>query len=1535
MKSTRSNRILSTVLLLSLAIVIVLSIGIAFGKYTFSGNVGGFTLNIVPRSDPAEVIMNMVPEGGTLTRIVYDRWDDGYSDAYITIDASEWQETNYEVYDPKQPHVRMFARQHDGTNYTVYVLSAEDIYAPTNGSQMFSGTEYGRALQNSVTEISLLNFHFKSGTTASGLFNGCAKLTTLDLTGMDFTPIAEQVGFFGSSSPGHKITNLNISKTKWPSKMREFFCATSVSKPRLPDITTINMKGIDTSNVTKINQMFRGMSKLTSIEGLQDLDISKVDNIQELFYNCQKLSSSCFVDFAEALRTANKLYNFKWMFYQCYGLDKTAFDAVIAALAARSSDAAKITSLQGTFHNCTGISGDIDVSALDLTSATNISEMFHSCKNLNSVKLPATTNKLTTIYRLFYDCNNLTSVDLSQINTSNVVNMNGLFYECSELMEIDLSSFDTSSVTTLSKDPTKSQYFGMFEKCGKLRTVYVGENWDVSHIDSTQSQNMFLGCVLLVGGNGTRYDPNITDKTYARIDTPETPGYFWSTYTLPEASGLKTNIASANENSGKTLTKIVFDYWDPVNGYDKADITADKWSEGIDLNKFGTIKIFLQASGSESTMFILSEKDIIAPINSSYLFSGTGKPGNTSQSYGTMKKVKQIVFNNFYLPNGVTADHMFYNCSALSSITLTSWAQNSLDELNLDTAFYGCTALTSLDLSSLAKDTLKSISLNNAFQNCSALTSLDFSSFSVCPLEKLSLQSALSGCKSLSSLDLSHLAQNTLNELNLKSAFSGCSSLTSMDLSSFAVANDSLTKLDIRGTFNGCTSLESLDMSGIDFTIHSNIFDNSSFSNLSSLKTLDFSNTTWWYGNITYIWTMKTVESVDFTGINTERVNNMSDVFNSWSNLREIIGIEDLDTTGLEDLGETFKGCSSLEDEYFAGFAQALANGNSVTNLSYAFSGCTKMSNNSFNAIISALNTGNTKKVTTVTGAFSNCTGLSGVLDMSDFDITGVTDDRNTMFTGCTNITTIIWSDTEVEQSVDQSVGVNIDVSGTTNALVTANGDFISEMLYTENGVLRLDIEADEGYVLPETFTVDIDGEEYLINTVNNGESSDIYFDGDIGCLFISDELLSQGSLVVIRLECVEEVPEEDENEAVEDDKKTTLTFEVKNLTFDFSDGEIVTDEDVVITFTAGEGYEQPETIIITIDDEEYIIYTSEENSNKNPEGITFDIETGTLTISKDLLKDAEAITIAAEGIEKEDEESKEENPDADKKDESEDKDNTDKENEAEGGETTDKETEGGTDTPNTEDKTETEGGTDAPGGENTEVTTPETNPDDTTESEDNDDNNGEYNGENEGETESPEPDTEVTTPTTPDTEDNTNTEQGDENVETEENGEGSTENGTEETTPDTESGSDDETTTPTEPTTPAEPSEPAVSPETPSTSEPTTGGNDDDNGEIGSADSSSTESSSNSGNDSSESDTLSESTTSTTPSVTPIAPTTSSPAASETSPPSASTQASGNSSSAPASSTPALSTNSNSNGASQASGTTTPSGSKETSSEE
>ena len=90
-----------------------------------------------------------------------------------------------------------------------------------------------------------------------------------------------------------------------------------------------------------------------------------------------------------------------------------------------------------------------------------------------------------------------------------------MFQLCKSLEELDLSNFDTSKVTDMAY---------MFNSCFKLKTIYVSNIFDISNV--TSSKYMFVDNNVLVGGNGTIYSNSYRDKTYARIDTIETPGYF-------------------------------------------------------------------------------------------------------------------------------------------------------------------------------------------------------------------------------------------------------------------------------------------------------------------------------------------------------------------------------------------------------------------------------------------------------------------------------------------------------------------------------------------------------------------------------------------------------------------------------------------------------------------------------------------------------------------------------------------------------------------------------------------------------------------------------------------------------------------------------------------------------------------------------------------------------------------------------------------------------------------------------------------------
>ena len=72
------------------------------------------------------------------------------------------------------------------------------------------------------------------------------------------------------------------------------------------------------------------------------------------------------------------------------------------------------------------------------------------------------TSDTVNMTKMFESCRKLTSLDVSNFDTSNVTNMSNMFFYCSELTNIDLNSFNTSKVTNMQ---------GMFEVCGNLKKL--------------------------------------------------------------------------------------------------------------------------------------------------------------------------------------------------------------------------------------------------------------------------------------------------------------------------------------------------------------------------------------------------------------------------------------------------------------------------------------------------------------------------------------------------------------------------------------------------------------------------------------------------------------------------------------------------------------------------------------------------------------------------------------------------------------------------------------------------------------------------------------------------------------------------------------------------------------------------------------------------------------------------------------------------------------------------------------------------------
>ena len=154
----------------------------------------------------------------------------------------------------------------------------------------------------------------------------------------------------------------------------------------------------------------------------------------------------------------------------------------------------------------------LDISNWNTSNVTNMSGMFYG-SDATSLDLSSFDTSNVTKMNEMFSFSAATELDLSSFDTSNVTDMSCMFC-VSAATELDLSSFNTSNVTNM---------FGMFLRSA-ARTIYVGDNWNTYNVISYN--DMFRDATNLVGGNGTTYNASYTDKTYARIDTASTPGYF-------------------------------------------------------------------------------------------------------------------------------------------------------------------------------------------------------------------------------------------------------------------------------------------------------------------------------------------------------------------------------------------------------------------------------------------------------------------------------------------------------------------------------------------------------------------------------------------------------------------------------------------------------------------------------------------------------------------------------------------------------------------------------------------------------------------------------------------------------------------------------------------------------------------------------------------------------------------------------------------------------------------------------------------------
>lgn len=634
---------------------------------------------------------------------------------------------------------------------------------------------------------------------------------------------------------------------------------------------------------------------------------------------------------------------------------------------------------------------------LNTSNVIDMTSMFEYCSALTSLDLTGlNTSKAKNMYLMFSDCSSLRDLNLSTLNTGNVENMRAMFHGCISLTYMDLSGsgFNTSNVTNMSQ---------MFYGCDNLATIVAGNNFDTSKV--TEDYQMFYNSWNLVGSNGTKNDGSHVGKEYACLDSETQPGFFstapWMWWYI-ETSGKTIHLTSTKPaNGGMGVTRVDQISYVGLNDEGKSKITKAVFDDDID------------------------------PMTCVSIFSNF----NELVSIENITKLHTNTITNM--------KEMFYNCKKLKNINLTGLLTDSVKDMT--SMFEGCSSLEGLDISYF--ETTNVVSMNSMFRDCSSLKFLDIRLFNTANVKDMSYM--FKGCESLESLDLTSFS--TANVTNMSYMFNNCSSLKNIYSATFDVGNVS----DDESMFEGCTSLKGSNGTVYDAThvgkeyahldggtaspgyfytndwmwwhvdgttLHlygyepdsyegvisgaDNIVYDSSLNRDTITKVVIDNEIKARTGNRMFFTFTNLAEIEGLTNLNTSEVMNMNMMFYGCENLTTL-DLSKFDTSKVTEMSSMFDNCSRVANLDVTGFDTSM-----VTNMSSMFSQCSELHSLDLTKF-------NTKNVINMSGFLARCVNITS-LDLSKIDTSNVIDMSN-MFDGCSALVTIFASNKFVTSQVIES----------------------------------------------------------------------------------------------------------------------------------------------------------------------------------------------------------------------------------------------------------------------------------------------------------------------------------------------------------------------------------------------------------------------------------------------------------------------------------------------------------------------------------
>ena len=650
----------------------------------------------------------------------------------------------------------------------------------------------------------------------------------------------------------------------------------------------------------------------------------------------------------------------------------------------------------------------------------------------------ADCSAITSTRYWFKDFSNLTIIDgLENLNTENVTDMAYMFAGCSSLTSLDLSNFNTSNVTEMQST---------FSQCSGLETIYVGNGWSTENIEF--GGDMFTGCTVLVGGEGTTYDANHVDYTYAHIDSATNPGYLAEKLDYNEGDFFTTETVE-----GVTMSFRVDDATQRICRV----MAPEEDQRAIDTATTGTVTIPAKAHGYT--------------VNRIHDYAFQDCAGVTEFVIpNSVKSIEQCAFKRctslttVHIPASVTTidglnGKPWVGCTSLTTITVDDGNPkfDSRDDCNAimetadDILYMGCKGTKIPETTKvIGHSAFDSMGELPALEIPASVTSIVAYAFWECSFP--SVTSYIEEPFATSSV-WDHLPANCplyvpegkVEAYKAVDEWSNFTTIIEIGTEAYAALNEDNTKLTFyydnkkeeRGgmSVGPFTAYEERGWNEQSEIIEQVVFDD-------SFAEYKPTSTRYWFYNFRTLTGIPTLVK-----LNTEHVTDMSYMFEYCEGLTSL-DVSGFNTSNVTNMWRLFYGCSKLESLDVSHFETY-----KVSNLGYMFSGCSKLTS----LDVSGFDTSNTtymngmfhncsslesldvshfetSKVTSMLGIFHNCSSLTS-LDVTNFNTSNVTN-MNSMFGGCSKLTNIDVSGFDTSNATDMR-GMFYDCSSLTSLDVT------------------------------------------------------------------------------------------------------------------------------------------------------------------------------------------------------------------------------------------------------------------------------------------------------------------------------------------------------------------------------------------------------------------------------------------------------------------------------------------------------------------